>query len=55
MWDIRQKATNEQTRKTKTHRHRQQYGGYKGSGLWGLVNVKRGQIYGDRRRFDFGW
>ena len=26
LWDM--KATNEQTRKTKTHRHRQQHGGY---------------------------
>ena len=38
--------------KTKTHRHRKQYGVYQREGeLWG----KGDQIYGDERRFDFGW
>ena len=52
MWDPKLKATNEQTRQTKTGRHRWQYG------KWGGVEVvkgKQGQIYGDRRRLDFGW
>ena len=44
MWDIKLKATHEQTRKTKTHRHRQQYGGYQKEGGWGsskgLIGVK---------------
>ena len=32
MWDIKLKATDKQT---KTHRHRQQYGGYQREGGWG--------------------
>ena len=28
MWEVRVKATNEQDKQTKTHRHRQQFGGY---------------------------
>ena len=54
MWDIKQKATNEQT--NKTHRHRQQYGGLpEGKGWWGEVREGNGiQIYGDGRRLNFG-
>ena len=28
MWDMQLKATNKRTKQTKTHRHRQQFGGY---------------------------
>ena len=38
----------------KTHRCRQQFGGYQMAGGQ-LVQGKRGQIYGDRRGSDFGW
>ena len=41
-------------KQTKTYRHRQQYSGYqKGRGR--VIKGKGGQIYGDRRLFDFGW
>ena len=53
MWDTKLKATNEQTRHTKTHRHRQEYGGYQRERVWGVG--KGSQIYSDGRRFDFGW
>ena len=33
MWDIKLKTTNKQTRQTKTHRHRQQYGSYQREGV----------------------
>ena len=55
MWDIKLKSTKEQTRQTKTRRHRPQCGGYQGEGWGELVKGKVGQIYLDRRRFDFGW
>ena len=43
MWDIKLKATNEQIRQTKTHRHRQQYGSYQGEGGgWEVVKGKEG-------------
>ena len=54
MWDIKLKATNEQIRKTNTHRYRQQYGGYQKEQGMGVVKGKGGQIHGDGRRFDFG-
>ena len=41
--------------KTETHRHRQQYSGYQREGRLGVIKGKGGQIYGDRRLFDFGW
>ena len=50
MWAINLKVTTEQT---KIHRHRQQYGGYQSEGA--VVKSKGGQIYGDGRRFNFGW
>ena len=50
LWDM--KATNEQTRKTKTHRHRQQYDGYQRERTTLKV---RGDKYMNGRRFDFGW
>ena len=48
MWDIKLKATNTQTRKTKkkAYRHRQQYGGYQREE--GGQGSKGGQIYGDK-------
>ena len=56
MWDIKLKATNEhKIKETNTHRHRQEYGGDQREGGWGTVKGKGGQIYGDGRRFDFGW
>ena len=55
MWDIKLKETNEQTRKTKPHRYRKQYGGCQRLGCGGMVKGKGNQIYEDRRRFDFGW
>ena len=42
MWCIKLKVTNEQTRKTKIHRHRQQLGW--GRGVVGVVKGKGGQI-----------
>ena len=46
MWNI----------KPKLNRHRQQYGGYQreAGGVGWIVKGKGGQIYGDRRWFDFG-
>ena len=45
MWDIQLKTTNEQTRqKTKTHRHRQQYGGFQGKSCVRVVEGNGGQI-----------
>ena len=38
-----------------THRHREQYGGYRRGGGGGAVKDNGGQIYGDGRRSDFGW
>ena len=50
MWDIKLKATNEQTRITnKTHRHRQWFGGDQREGGGGAVKGKGGQLYDDRR------
>ena len=37
---------NQQEKQTKTHRHRQQYGGYQKEVGWGLVKGKESQIYG---------
>ena len=45
---------NNQEKQIKTHRHRQQSGGYQREGDGGVVKGKGGQIYGDRK-FDFGW
>ena len=56
MWDIKQKATNDkQGKQTKAHRHRQQYGGYQRERELGVLKGRGGQVYGDGRRFDFGW
>ena len=41
-------------KQTKTHTHRQQYGGYQRQGGGGAVKSKGGQTYGSGR-FDFGW
>ena len=43
------KGTNEHTRKTKTHRHNQQYDAYQREGGREVVEDKGAQIYGDRR------
>ena len=48
MWDIKLKTINEQTRQTKIHRHRQQYGRYQRERRW-VMKGKGGQIYGDKR------
>ena len=42
------KAINKQEKQTKTHRHRQQHGGYQREGDWRVVKGKGGEIYGDR-------
>ena len=52
MRDINLKVTNEQIRKTKTRRHRPQYGGYQRERGEGAIKGKGGQtpsIHGDRR------
>ena len=36
-------------KKIKTHRHRQQYGGYQREGEWEVVKCKGFQIHGDGR------
>ena len=55
MGDIKLKATNEQQEKqTKTHSHRQRYGGYQREGGLGDSEGK-GVKHGDRSLFDFGW
>ena len=49
MWDMRLKATSKQ-------KHRQWFSGYQREG--GEVEVEKGtgcHIYGDEKRFDFGW
>ena len=53
MLDIKLKATNEQTRKTKAHRHKQCT--YLREGGGEVVKGKGVQVYGDRRLFDLGW
>ena len=40
--------------KKQNHRHRQQYGGYHREWGWEIEKGKGSQLYGDRRRFDFG-
>ena len=52
MWDIKLKATNEQTRQTKTHTHNSMMVP-RGKGGLGLVKGKQDQIYGGKRRLDF--
>ena len=48
------KWTNNKNKQVKSHRHRQQYGGYEREEGWGADSEgKGGQIYGDGRRFDF--
>ena len=37
----------------KTHRHRQQYGDYRGKGEWGRQKRVK-EVNGERKRFDFG-
>lgn len=55
IWDIQQKARNEQIRQRKAHRHRQQFRGYQKERVEGAVEKgKGGQTYGDGR-FDLGW
>ena len=43
MWDIKLKATNEQKRKTKIHRHKHHYGGDQKEGMWEVSKDKRAQ------------
>ena len=55
MWDIKLKATNEQDEQmNKTNKQKLIHTEPKGKGGGGR-QVKRGQIYGDGRRYDFGW
>ena len=58
MWDIKPKATNEQTMKTNTQKliDRQQYGSYqREGGLRVVVKGEESQTHHYERRFDFGW
>ena len=52
---IKLKATNKTDKQTKTHRHRQQFSDYQKERTGGSRKGREGQIYGGRRRFDFGW
>ena len=53
IWDIKHKPTN---KKKQTHRERQLNGGYQRRRGVGEDNEGKGaQIYGDKRRLDFGW
>ena len=58
MWDIKLKATNKQTNnKTKNNSQTQAVVWQLREGVWKdrVVKGKGGQIYGDRKRWDFGW
>lgn len=52
MWDIKQKATNEQSKQTQTQTTRWLPEGKGGGG--GVEEGKGGHIYGDGQRLDFG-
>ena len=53
LWDIKLKATNKQGKQKFTDTDNRMVA-TRGKGV-GEVKGKRGQIYGDRKRFDFGW
>ena len=50
MWDIKQKATNKQNKQI----HKAQHHAFWGRRDWEDEEDKRGQVYGDGRRLDFG-
>ena len=52
----RNKRTNKNIKQTKSHRHRQQYGGLpEGRGVGGVAKGRGGQICGVGRWIDSGW
>ena len=56
MWDINLKATNEQARKIqKLIKRANSMVVTRGRECGRVIKDKGGQIYGDRRWFDFGW